>query len=175
MSLLPHKRELVEFIPLAELYTTYRYHHRLEVFAEKGLECVACGRVGTFIIISKETDGYKQSRKRKSVGRLHVDVYTDDFTLMTVDHIVPKKVAKELGWNVLRRESLDNKQPMCEHCNGRKGHKEISNEELGRRSMQANWQRMKNGQLASINIIRELVPNIHRLNGDETRRVKTTA
>lgn len=158
---LPHKRDLLEIIPLAELYTTYKDHERLTVFANKGRECVSCDRVGTFIILSRETSDNKQSRRRKSVGWEHVDLYTDDFVLMTVDHITPKSVGKALEWSESEIESLDNKQTMCDPCNSKKGHKLITNEELA--------QQRKNAKprLAGVEIIRQLVDNIHRLNGDD--------
>lgn len=164
---LPHGRELLEIIPLAELYTTYKDHDRLTVFANKGRVCAACGREGTFIIRSLETPRSKQSRNRKSVGSIHIDLYTDDFVLMTVDHITPKYIAKIAGWNTTDTESLNNKQPMCDPCNNRKGHKDIPLEELARRSKMAYTARKKNGQFAAVEVIRDLVDNIHRLMGDD--------
>lgn len=161
---LPHGRELLEIIPLAELYTTYKDHDRLKVFARKGRECVACSREGTFIIRSFETPRNKRSRKRKSVGSIHIDLYTDDFVLMTVDHIFPKYHAKRLGWSKEMMESLSNKQTMCDPCNNRKGHKEIPLEELARRANES--MKQINGHITAVEVLRGLVDNIHRLNGD---------
>lgn len=154
MSVLPRKRKLIAFLPMSDLYTEYADHHRLMVFAKKGFDCATCNRVGTFLIISQETHDYKESRQRKSVGSIHVDIYTDDFTLMTVDHIVPRSVARELGWTWDEIEALDNKQPMCNTCNSKKSNRL---EEMPR---QVREMRTVEG------VIGQLIPNIHRLLGD---------
>jgi len=161
---LPHGKELLSFLPLAELYTEYQFHERLQVFVEKGRECVACGRVGTLLALGRETGDAKYTRKRKSHGRVHIDLYTDDFVLMTVDHIIPKKVCKELGWSDEMIESLDNKQPMCDSCNNGKGHKLVSDEELEKR--RAQMKKLTNRRVYGSEITRSLVPNIHALLGD---------
>jgi 5-methylcytosine-specific restriction endonuclease McrA len=101
---------LTTILPLGDLYTVYRDHKRLTVFAQKGRKCVRCGREGVLLLITKGRGG------------THVDLYTDDFILMTVDHIVPKKVARQIGWTRKQIEDILNKQPMCSPCNGKKGH-----------------------------------------------------
>lgn len=159
--LLRHGRELIGFLPLEDLYGEFADHHRLQVFAEKGLDCVACEREGKLLIISRETHGYKQSRKRGSVGRVHIDLYTDDFVLMTVDHITPKYVCKMNGWTKAEMEDLSNKQPMCDPCNNSKGHKVLTVEE-----MQLN-RRRTNQLKTGTEIVRNIVPNIHALLGDK--------
>lgn len=115
-------KTLVEILPLSDLYTTYSTHHRLTVFVNKGRKCVVCGREGWLLLEAQGRDGSK-----------HVDLYSEDFILMTVDHIVPKAVCKQLGWTPRERESIDNKQPMCDPCNNSKGSEVISNEELQER------------------------------------------
>ena len=156
---IPHGRELLEFLPLAELYTTYKDHERLHVFAQKGRKCVSCDRVGTFLIISKEISS-QYSRKRGSVGREHVDLYTDDFVLMTVDHITPRSLGVALGWPEEWTESTDNKQPMCNPCNESKADKPITNEQLAENRKKAK------PRPAGFSTLRLIVPNIHRLLGD---------
>lgn len=111
-------RPLTEVLPLADLYTEYKDHERLTVFVNKGRECVVCGREGTLLLVT-------QGRRNP-----HVDLYTDDFILMTVDHIKAK--AKGGG------EELSNKQPMCEPCNNKKSDRDISVEEF-------RVQRVRNG------------------------------
>lgn len=160
--LLPHKKELIGFLPIADLYRYYATHERLQVFAEKGCICVACGRVGTFLALGRETRDNRQSRRQKSVGRVHIDLYTDDFVLMTVDHIVPKHEARLLEWTKKEIESLDNKQPMCEPCNGSKGSKLLALGQLQERRRNTNT--IKGGT----EVLRQLVPNIHALLGDIT-------
>jgi 5-methylcytosine-specific restriction endonuclease McrA len=112
-------RLLVEVLPLADLYTVYKSHRRLKVFVHKGRTCVRCSREGVLLLVTKEMKG---KNKKQS---LHVDLYTEDFVLMTVDHIVPKYVAKNAGWSKAAIERLTNKQTMCDPCNGKKGHKTL--------------------------------------------------
>ena len=79
-------------------------YSRLRVFANKGLKCVSpgCDREGKYIIYAKAHD-----------GSIHIDLYTKDFVLMTIDHIKPKSLG---GGN-----ELSNLDPMCTYCNARKG------------------------------------------------------
>lgn len=137
--------KLLEFLPLVELYTTYKDHERLQVFALKGRKCVTCYRTGTLLVVSTELKG-------KRAGEVHIDLVTDDFVLMTVDHVNPISISGD--------DTIDNKQPMCLPCNESKGCKQITNEQLALNRKNAR------PMLAGIEIIRQLVPNIHRLNGD---------
>ena len=104
---------LVEALPLNDLYTVYNKHRRLKVFAKKGRSCVRCGREGVLLLVTQETKG----KQRK----LHIDLYTRDFILVTVDHIVAKSIGRKAGWSRARIESIDNKQTMCSPCNSKKG------------------------------------------------------
>lgn len=90
-------------LPLKMLHTEYSKHDRLRVFAHKGCHCVVCGAVGTRLIIGKEW----------SRDVYHIDLYTEDFLLMTVDHRIPKSQGGT--------SDLSNLDPMCERCNLRKG------------------------------------------------------
>ncbi|SFC90486.1 HNH endonuclease [Spirosoma endophyticum] len=84
------------------LYTKYNNHRRLQVFAKKGTSCVRCGVDGVYLLKSVDRgDGY------------HIDLYTANFVLMTIDHIIPKSRGGA--------SALSNYQPMCQHCNGLKG------------------------------------------------------
>jgi 5-methylcytosine-specific restriction endonuclease McrA len=137
-------RTLTEILPLSDLYTVHREHHRLTVFVNKGRKCVICDREGTLLLTVVDKG-----------GGVHIDLYTDDFVLMTVDHVVPRKVAKELGWTKEQTEDLLNKQPMCDPCNNKKGSSTICNDELKE-------VRLKNGyprRLSGIEVIRQLVHN----------------
>jgi 5-methylcytosine-specific restriction endonuclease McrA len=115
-------RKLVTVLPLSDLYTVYHDHKRLKVFVHKGRECVICDREGVLLLVTQEMKG----KRRK----LHVDLYTEDFVLMTVDHIVPKAQARKIGWSKQAIERLTNKQTMCDPCNGWKGDKQLSVEEI---------------------------------------------
>lgn len=77
-----------------------------KTFLYKGVECVNpdCSCIGTQLI-----QGMDHS------GNLHWDVYTEDWVLMTVDHIIPKSKGGTYH--------LDNLNPMCSHCNGAKADK----------------------------------------------------
>ena len=94
----------LKILPLEELQTKYSRHKRLKVFATKGLKCVSCDRVGKYLIAGKDKG-----------GQVHIDVYTGDFELMTVDHIKPK--SKGGSYDI---ENLD---PMCCFCNTEKSNK----------------------------------------------------
>lgn len=67
-------------------------------------KCAAngCSRVGSKFLVSIYYD-----------GSIHVDLYSDDNTLMTIDHIIPKSKG---GAN-----SIDNYQMMCQPHNNDKG------------------------------------------------------
>lgn len=99
---LADRYRLVSSHPLEELQTKFINHHRLQVFAHKGLACVSCGVEGTQLLLGEST-----------IGTLHYDVYTADNVLMTVDHIIPRV---EGGG-----DELENLQPMCAPCNSKKG------------------------------------------------------
>lgn len=135
---------LTEVLPLKDLYTVFNEHKRLKVFASKGRCCVICDREGSLLLV---TVG--------KAGDRHVDLYTDDFVLITVDHTLPKSIAKKLGWTRSEIEALDNKQPMCEPCNKGKGNSLISDEEYRE-------ERLKQGypqRIMGVEIIRQLVYN----------------
>lgn len=124
---------LIEILYLEDLYTEYQDHERLTVFVNKGRECVACGRVG--VLLLKTQDGG---------GRLHIDLFTRDFVLMTVDHITPKALGRLMGWSKDEIESLDNKQPMCSPCNSKKDDSLVTAEEMRKRQTQPPHERRVN-------------------------------
>lgn len=107
---LNHNKVISE-LHLNDLYHKYKDHHRMKVFAQKGLKCVnpACSRVGARLILTQQKG-----------GSMHIDIYTADLHLMTVDHIIPK--SKGGG------EEMENKQPMCAKCNSSKSDKIINYE-----------------------------------------------
>lgn len=92
--------QIIEQLPLSRL-EEFKTHARMRVFYHKGCKCVECGIEGTQLAYGKD----KHS--------VHLDVYTDDFYPLTVDHIIPKS----LGGS----DDLDNLQPMCCLCNWKKG------------------------------------------------------
>lgn len=92
----------IKILPLEELQTKYSRHKRLKVFAFKGLKCVRCDRVGEYLIATKDRS-----------DAIHIDLYTKDFELMTVDHIKPKWLGGTYD--------IDNLDPMCSECNTKKG------------------------------------------------------
>lgn len=118
-------RKLIGILPLSDLYSVYHKHRRLKVFVNKGRQCVTCDREGVLLLETLDNGGGK-----------HIDLYTDDFVLMTVDHIVPKAVCKKAGWPKKTMEKLSNKQTMCEPCNGKKGSTPITNNQFRNRRLQ---------------------------------------
>lgn len=77
---------------------------RMPAFFHMGFTCVACGKEGTYFSLDIWRD-----------NGLHLDLYSEDGTMMTIDHIIPKSKG---GPN-----SLDNYQCMCKICNEKKGNK----------------------------------------------------
>lgn len=96
----------VELLPFNHLYEVYHNHHRLEVFAKKGLKCVhpECDKRAVHLIVTVDHNGAR-----------HVDVVDKDFKLMNVDHIYPRSKGGP--------DTLENKQPMCVRHNSKKGSK----------------------------------------------------
>lgn len=86
-----------------EGYQVYRQSLRYATFYKKGCTCAGCGKVGTYF----ELDPGDNSRRK------HFNLYADDGTLMTKDHIVPKKHGG--------KNTISNMQTMCVTCNCAKG------------------------------------------------------
>lgn len=91
----------VRMLDMADLYTKYNTHRRLRVFANKGLKCAYCQKAGIYLIMGLDNG-----------GGIHVDVYTDTFELMNIDHVIPKSKG---GQNTLK-----NLVPCCCKCNSKK-------------------------------------------------------
>jgi len=90
-------------LPITDL-VKYKKHKRLKVFYFKGLQCVSCPTKGVYLIKTKDT-----------FNNTHIDIYSKDFQLMTVDHIKPKSKGGTYH--------IDNLDPMCSSCNSKKGNK----------------------------------------------------
>lgn len=111
-------KEIDEIISLKLLHTDYKNHHRLGVFHRKGTVCVCCGagKEGVYLVANHTTT------KTGGIGGWHVDVFTKNWVLMTIDHIIPKSEGGTNDW--------ENLQPMCIDCNGKKASKIVTVEEL---------------------------------------------
>ena len=92
-------------------------HRRLKVFHKKGTKCVTpgCDKVGTKLLVN-EVFTRKQHKKIPGSGSIHVDIYTENNVMMTIDHIHPKSK----GGAVL---DMNNLQIMCTKCNSNKSDK----------------------------------------------------
>lgn len=84
-------------------YNVYTRSLRYMTFYQKGTTCVCCGRKGSYF----KLDGDEKSKRR------HFNLYCDDGTVMTKDHIMPKSLGG--------LDSIENLQPMCKDCNEKKG------------------------------------------------------
>lgn len=84
-------------------FNVYSKSLRYMTFYQKGLKCVCCGKKGTHFKLCGE-DGS---------NRRHFNLYADDGTLITKDHIIP---ASKGG-----PDHIDNMQTMCTNCNSEKG------------------------------------------------------
>jgi 5-methylcytosine-specific restriction endonuclease McrA len=93
--------QIIEKLPLSKL-EDYKDHRRLQTFYHKGCTCVKCGLTGTFLGVGLDKQGNK-----------HIDLYSDDMTPLTIDHIIPKSKGG--------KNHISNYQPMCRPCNTDKG------------------------------------------------------
>lgn len=96
-------RESIE----VEGFKVYRKSLRYMTFYQKGTKCVCCGKEGTHFRLDADRDGGNID------GRRHFNLYAEDGTLMTKDHILPKKFGG--------KDHIDNMQTMCKDCNEAKG------------------------------------------------------
>lgn len=88
-------------------YQVYRKSMRYATFYQKGVKCVCCGKEGTYFQLDADREGGNIENRR------HFNLYAEDGTLMTKDHILPKK------WG--GQDHIDNFQTMCKDCNEAKG------------------------------------------------------
>lgn len=100
---LGHKYTFHELLDLELLQTKFATHRRLRVFFHHGRKCVVedCEKEGIYLIKAKN-----------NAGGFHVDLYTKDFEMMTIDHIHPKSKGG--------KNEIENLQPMCNSCNAKK-------------------------------------------------------
>ena len=80
---------------------------RYSTFYQKGTTCVCCGKEGTHFRLD-----VAESTDPESTNRRHFNLYAEDGTLLTKDHIRPKSLGGE--------DDVDNLQTMCKECNERK-------------------------------------------------------
>ena len=98
-----HTRESIE----VEGFQVYKKSLRYATFYQKGCECVICSKKGAYFKLDADRDGGNIE------GRRHFNLYAEDGTLMTKDHILPKR------WG--GKDHIDNMQTMCQICNENKG------------------------------------------------------
>jgi hypothetical protein len=84
-------------------FHVYSKSLRYMTFYQKGTKCVCCGKEGTHFKLCGDPN----------TNRRHFNLYADDGTLMTKDHIVP---ASKGG-----QDKVSNMQTMCAGCNSAKG------------------------------------------------------
>lgn len=84
-------------------FKVYTKSTRYMTFFQNGLKCACCGKEGAYF----KLDGDENSDRR------HFNLYCDDGTLMTKDHIVPKSRGGV--------DRVSNMQTMCMQCNVAKG------------------------------------------------------
>ena len=80
-------------------FNVYSKSLRYMTFYQKGVKCVCCGKEGTHFRLCGE----------EGSNRRHFNLYADDGTLITKDHIIP---ASKGG-----PDRVENMQTMCTVCN----------------------------------------------------------
>ena len=98
-----HTKESIE----VEGFKVYKKSLRYATFYQKGCKCIVCGKEGTYFKLDADRDGGNIENRR------HFNLYAEDGTLMTKDHILPRK------WG--GKDHIDNMQTMCQVCNENKG------------------------------------------------------
>lgn len=98
-----HTKESIE----VDGFKVYKKSLRYATFFQKGCKCCVCGKEGTYFQLDPDRDGGNIENRR------HFNLYAEDGTLMTKDHILPKK------WG--GKDHIDNLQTMCSICNENKG------------------------------------------------------
>lgn len=76
---------------------------RYKTFYQKGCKCVVCGKEGTHFKLCGDV----------TTKRRHFNLYAEDGTLMTKDHILPRSRGGQ--------DLVSNMQTMCTTCNAAKG------------------------------------------------------
>jgi hypothetical protein len=76
---------------------------RYKTFYQKGCKCVVCGKEGTHFKLCGDV----------TTNRRHFNLYAEDGTLMTKDHILPRSRGGQ--------DLVSNMQTMCTVCNASKG------------------------------------------------------
>ncbi len=98
-----HTRESIE----VEGFQVYKKSLRYATFYQKGCKCCVCGKEGAYFKLDADRDGGNIENRR------HFNLYAEDGTLMTKDHILPRR------WG--GKDDIDNMQTMCKDCNEAKG------------------------------------------------------
>ena len=84
-------------------YQVHPISLRYMTFYQKGTKCVCCGKEGAYFQLDPDRYGTNADFRR------HFNLYAEDGTLMTKDHIIPKSKG---GLN-----KVSNMQTMCAPCN----------------------------------------------------------
>lgn len=80
---------------------------RYMTFYQKGTKCVCCGKDGAYFQLDADRNGANAESRR------HFNLYAEDGTLITKDHIIPKSKGGA--------DKVSNMQTMCYPCNKEKG------------------------------------------------------
>lgn len=105
-KIIGHNYTFIAMLDIELLQSKFNTHRRLRVFYHHGVICKneSCEKIGVYLI-----------KAVNASGGIHIDLYTKDFELMTIDHIIPKSKGG--------KNTIENLQPMCNTCNAKKANK----------------------------------------------------
>lgn len=81
-------------------YSVYVGSWRYRTFYQKGTKCACCGKEAKYFMLTPDSSNTK---------RAHFNLYSEDGTLFTKDHIIPKSAGG--------KDCIENFQTYCTDCN----------------------------------------------------------
>lgn len=97
-----HRFKPLRILAINQLPKDFKKKKKWKIFFKKGFNCYLCNKQGVYLI---------ESVDRKNM--IHIDLYTSDFMMITMDHCHPASRGGGSG--------IKNLFPCCHKCNKDKG------------------------------------------------------